>query len=45
MLGIKLEGKKEVLSLVIGENESSKYCLSVLNVLKIEEYKIFDPLF
>ena len=34
MLGINLEGKKEVLSLVIGENESSKYWLSVLNALK-----------
>ena len=34
VLGINLEGKKEVLSLVIGENESSKYCLSVLNALK-----------
>ena len=34
VLGINLEGKKEVLSLVIGENESSKYWLSVLNALK-----------
>lgn len=34
VLGIDLEGKKEVLSLVIGENESSKYWLSVLNSLK-----------
>ena len=34
VLGINLEGKKEVLSLVIGENESSKYWLSVLNDLK-----------
>lgn len=34
VLGINLEGKKEVLSLVIGENESSKYWLSVLNSLK-----------
>ena len=31
VLGINEEGKKEVLTLVIGENESSKYCLSVLN--------------
>ena len=34
VLGMNLEGKKEVLSLVIGENESSKYWLSVLNALK-----------
>lgn len=34
VLGINLEGKKEVLSLVIGENESSKYWLAVLNSLK-----------
>ena len=34
VLGINLEGKKEVLSLVIGENESSKYWLSVLKALK-----------
>lgn len=34
MLGITLEGKKEVLSIQIGENESAKYWLSVLNELK-----------
>lgn len=34
VLGINFEGRKEVLSLVIGENESSKYWLSVLNSLK-----------
>lgn len=34
VLGITKEGKKEVLSLEIGENESSKYWLGVLNVLK-----------
>ena len=34
VLGINTEGKKEVLSLVIGENESSKYWLTVLNSLK-----------
>lgn len=34
VLGINLEGKKEVLSLFIGENESSKYWVSVLNALK-----------
>ena len=34
ILGITLEGKKEVISLEIGENESSKYWLGVLNTLK-----------
>ena len=34
ILGINLEGKKEVLSIQVGENESSKYWLSVLNELK-----------
>ena len=33
-LGINEDGKKEVLTIVIGENESSKYWLSVLNSLK-----------
>ena len=34
ILGINAEGKKEVLTINIGENESSKYWLSVLNELK-----------
>jgi transposase-like protein len=34
ILGINEEGRKEVLSIQIGENESSKYWLSVLNELK-----------
>ena len=34
ILGINQEGKKEVLTIQIGENESSKYWLSVLNELK-----------
>ena len=34
VLGISEEGMKEVLSIVVGENESSKYWLSVLNSLK-----------
>ena len=32
--GINTEGKKEVLSITVGANESSKYWLSVLNELK-----------
>lgn len=34
IMGISEEGKKEVLSIHIGENESSKYWLGVLNELK-----------
>ena len=34
VLGINEDGMKEVLSIEIGENESSKYWLSVLNSLK-----------
>lgn len=34
VLGINEEGKKEVLTLVIVENESSKYWLSILNNLE-----------
>lgn len=34
VLGINEDGKKEVLSIVIGENENSKYWLSVLNSLR-----------
>ncbi len=34
ILGIRKDGKKEILGLYVGENESSKYWLSVLNELK-----------
>lgn len=34
VLGINEDGKKEVLTIVVGENESCKYWLSVLNSLK-----------
>ena len=34
ILGINTEGKKEVLTITIGDNESVKYWLSVLNELK-----------
>lgn len=34
VLGINEDGKKEVLTIVVGKNESSKYWLSVLNSLK-----------
>jgi len=34
MIGVTLEGKKEILGIWIGENETSKYWLSVLNEIK-----------
>ena len=34
ILGINCEGKKEVLTIEVGDNESSKYWLAVLNNLK-----------
>ena len=34
ILGINLEGRKEVLTIEVGQNESAKYWLSVLNSLK-----------
>ena len=34
ILGINMDGMKEVLSIEVGDNESSKYWLSVLNSLK-----------
>ena len=34
ILGINTEGRKEVLTISVGDNESSKYWLSVLNELK-----------
>ena len=34
ILGLTMEGRKEVLSLAIGENESAKFWLNALNELK-----------
>ncbi|MEM5558389.1 IS256 family transposase [Aliarcobacter cryaerophilus] len=44
MLGITLDGKKEILGIWIGENETSKYWLTLLNELKnrgVEDVLIF----
>ena len=38
-MGIDMDGRKSVLSLEIGENESSKYWLGVLNGLKARGVK------
>ena len=34
ILGINLDGQKEVMTIQVGDNESAKYWLSVLNELK-----------
>lgn len=39
ILGVSMDGKKEVLSIEIGENESSKYWHGVLNTLKARGVK------
>ena len=39
IIGIDMDGRKSVLSLEIGENESSKYWLGVLNGLKARGVK------
>ena len=44
MLGVTLEGKKEIIGIQIGENETSKYWLTVLNDIKkrgVEDVLIF----
>ncbi len=44
MLGINLKGKKEIIGIWIGENETSKYWLTVLNDIKkrgVEDVLIF----
>lgn len=44
MLGVTLDGKKEILGIWIGENETSKYWLTLLNELKnrgVEDILIF----
>ena len=44
MLGVTLEGKKEILGIYLGENESSKYWLTLLTELKnrgVEDVLIF----
>jgi transposase-like protein len=45
MLGVTLEGKKEIIGIWIGENENSKYWLTVLNDIKkrgVEDVLIFS---
>lgn len=40
-IGVNIEGKKDVLGIWIGDSESSKYWLLVLNELKNRELNIF----
>ena len=42
ILGISEEGRKKVLSITIGENESAKFWLSVLNKLKTAACRTFS---
>lgn len=43
-IGINLDGKKDVLGMWIGENESAKFWATVLNSLKNRELRIFSSL-
>ena len=40
-LGIDMNGKKDALGMYVGENESAKFWLSVMNGLKIGELMIY----
>ena len=40
-LGVNMDGKKEVLGMYVGDNESAKFWLSIINGLKIVALKIF----
>ena len=44
ILGISYEGKKDVLTIEVGDNESAKYRLAVLNSLKNREVKDINHL-
>ncbi len=39
-IGIDMEGHKDVLGMYVGQNESAKFWLSILNGLKTEAWKI-----
>lgn len=46
ILGINLDGRKDVCGIRIGENKSSKFWISVLNDLKIYHFHtIFKQIF
>lgn len=40
-IGIDMSGKKDVLGMYVGENESAKFWLSIMNGLKNRAWKIF----
>lgn len=41
-IGIDLDGRKDVLGMWVGENESAKYWATVLNSLKTAELRTFS---
>ena len=41
-IGIDLDGRKDVLGMWVGENESAKYWATVLNGLKNEAWRTFS---
>lgn len=41
-IGIDLDGRKDVLGMWVGENESAKYWATVLNSLKTGELRTFS---
>ena len=40
-IGINMDGQKEVLGMWVGENESAKFWLSVLNSIKLAVSRIY----
>ncbi len=42
-LGIDMNGKKDVLGMYVGENESAKFWLSIMNGLKNRDSAVYHP--
>ena len=42
-LGIDMNGKKDVLGMYVGENESAKFWLSIMNGLKNRDSVVYHP--
>ena len=41
-LGVDMNGKKDAMGMYVGENESAKFRLSIMNGLKIDGLRIFS---
>jgi transposase-like protein len=41
VIGVNIEGYKDVLGIWVGANESAKYCLGILNEFKTEVLRIY----